>query len=116
MVGNDPKQATRLIRVDVPAPDRTFLRELIAMAHEGVREELICIPDGDPAVRPLRREEVAYERLLAGLAGGEIEVDRYLRATLAHLAEVVDASNEYSRVAFEHEALGRLIAIVDRGA
>jgi hypothetical protein len=116
MVGNDPTQATRLLRVDVPARDRTFLLELIAMVRDGVREELIGFSDRHPRVRQLRREEIAYERILIGLAGGELAVDHDVRAALVELAEVVDASNEYARVAFEHEALSRLIAVVGRGA
>ena len=114
MDGSDPAHAMRRARVDVPAPDRVFLKELITMSRDGVREELTRL-GREGAPRPLHREEAAYERLLAGLHDGELEVDADVRAALAHLGEVVDTSNEYARVVFEHRALQRLIAIAGRG-
>lgn len=116
MAGNDPTWAGKLVQVDVPLRDRTFLQELIAMARDGVREELIRFPARRSQPAHLRREEAAFERLLAGLASGWMEVDAEVHATLVELGEVVDSSNEHARVVFEHEALQGLIAAVAGGA
>ena len=114
MDGSDPTHAVRRIRVDIPSLDRAFLKELITMSRDGVREELTGLGQSEYAPHPLRREEAAYERLLVGLHGGELEADADVRAALAQLGEVVDTSNEYARVVFEHRALQRLIAIAGR--
>jgi hypothetical protein len=110
MAGNDPTKGRKTVGIEVSVRDRKFLREIFTMARDGVREELAEQPDRLRRPTRLRREEAAYERLLAGLRDGRLEVDRDVRAVLAELAEIVDASNEYSRVVTEHEALHGLIA------
>ncbi len=116
MAGSDPTQAPRLVQVDIPPSDRVFLEELITMSRDGVREELADSLAGCSAPGELRREGRAHERLLAGLKNGTLESDADVRAVLAALSEVVDASNEYARVVFEHRALRRLIGIAADGA
>ncbi|HVY77762.1 MAG TPA: hypothetical protein VG898_04575 [Solirubrobacterales bacterium] len=113
MAGDDPTQTGGFVRVDLPARERKFLQELIALALDGVREELASHGDAHPKLVDLRREEAAYERLLEGLAGGRLATGADVRAILAELGEVIDASNEYARVVFEHKALQGLLAILE---
>lgn len=113
MAGTDPMQPRKAVRIDVSPRERNFLHELVTMALDGVRDELARGLDRLRRPAKLRREEAAYERLLAGLRSGRLGADPDLRAVLAELGEVVDASNEYARVVFEHDALHRLIAAID---
>lgn len=113
MAGNDPTQTRKVVCIGVSPRERNFLNELITMALDGVRDELARGLDRLRRPAMLRREEGAYERLLAGLHSGRLGADPDVRAVLAELGEVVDASNEYARVVFEHEALHRLIDAID---
>ena len=113
MAGSDPTQTGDVLCIDVPARERNFLHELITLTLDGVRDELSNEP-GNPRKRAeLRREEAAYEHLLAGLRSGRVRARPDFHPVLMELGQVVDASNEYERVVFEHEALQGLIAAVD---
>lgn len=114
MAENDPTKDQTTIRFDLSRNYREFLKEVFTMARDGADEELRehgrRLQDPDR----LRREQAAYERLLAALDGRLVEPDPELLAVLQELVEVVDESNEYRRVVAEHEALHAMIASFER--
>ena len=63
----------------------------------------------------MRREEAAYERLLAALDELVIVPDDEVRGVVTTLAQIIDASNEYERVVAEHEALHGLLGQIEGG-
>jgi hypothetical protein len=79
------------------------------MARGGIRDELADHAEEvrDPAC--LRREESAYDALLAALDSGRLAVSADIRRVLGELAQMIDRENEYERVVAEHAALANLI-------
>jgi hypothetical protein len=71
---------------------------------------------GDAFAANLRREEAAYEALLAALDSGSIVVSDDIRCVLCDLALMIDRENEYERVVAEHAALLGLRGQVNAGA
>lgn len=114
MAENDPTKCREPIRLAVHRRDRKFLKEVLAMARDGVRDDLS--EHGDRLRRPScqQRELAAYERLLAAVEGESLVPDPDLRTVLADLARTVDSSNEYPRVIAEHEAMCGLLAALDQ--
>lgn len=97
------------IVITVAPGDRELLRSVLVAAGEGVRDELDRFEAevGDP--ERLRREALAYGRLLDALDGVPIARDAETREAAVSLARVVDESNEYERVVAEHAAFERLL-------
>lgn len=93
------------IAVAIPTKDRGFLRGLFEMARGGIRDELADHAEEvrDPA--RLRREEGAYDALLAALGGDSIVASVDVCRVLGELAQMIDRENEYRRVIAEHAAL-----------
>ena len=114
MAENDPTKCRGPIHLAVPRRDRKFLKEVLAMARDGVRDDLS--EHGDRLRRPAcqRRELAAYERLLAAIEGEPLVPDPDLRSVLSGLARIVDDGNEYARVAAEHRAVHGLLASLDQ--
>ncbi len=110
MADENPMGRGTAVALDLPADQVRFLRGTFADAREGVQDELRHHPGElkDPA--HLRREEAAYGRLVTALDECVIVPDPDVRAVVVDLAEVIDQSNEYSRVVFEHDALRGLLA------
>lgn len=114
MANRNPTGRGAAVALQFPAGNVRFLRETFSDARDGVKDEL------DNARRPkdpdrLRREEAAYGRLLASLDELVIVPDDEVREVVTTLAQVIDASNEYERVAAEHEALHGLLAQIGAG-
>jgi hypothetical protein len=115
MAENDPMKDKTPVRLDLPRSDRKFLEEVLRMARDGVRDELREHGARLREPRRLRREEAAYERLLAAIEEQRAFLpDPELCIVLTELAEVVDASNEFSRAAAEHKAIRGLLASLER--
>jgi hypothetical protein len=104
------------VAIAVPADQARFLRRVLEAARAGVRDDLAQSADTLPDPVRARREEAAYGRLLRALDGAAIEPDRGLLDALADLARVVDADNEFDRVAEEHAALWGLVGQLRRSA
>lgn len=114
MADTDPRKNQAAVRLQLPERDRTFLREVVTMARDGLLEELSG--RGEWRRRPgcMHRELDAYERLLGALQGRRVVPDPELRAAVSELARMIDESNEHSRVVAEHEAMHGLLASLDR--
>jgi len=97
------------VALSIPPGELAFLRSTFTMARDGIREELATFGERIPDPGPHLRQLAAYCRLLRGLRTLSLVPDREVRELLAHLAEVVDSSNEYRRVVAEHGALVRLL-------
>lgn len=109
MANDHPMARGAAVALKLPADHVRFLRSTFEQARDGVREELRDYPEQlkDPA--HLRREEVAYGRLLTALDELVIVPDGDMLAIVADLAQILDGGNEYSRVVCEHEALHGLL-------
>lgn len=98
------------VALSIPPGELSFLRSTFTMARDGIREELATFGDRIPDPAPHLRQLAAYCRLLTALGTLSLIPDREVRDLVAHVAEVVDSSNEYRRVIAEHIALARLLA------
>jgi hypothetical protein len=98
------------VALSIPPDELAFLRSTFTMARDGIREELGTFGDRLPDQTSQLRQLAAYCRVLTALATFSVVPDREVRELVAHVAEVVDSSNEYRRVVAEHTALARLLA------
>jgi hypothetical protein len=114
MADQNPTGRGPAVALKLPADHVHFLRSTFEMAHCGVRDELRDFPERLDGNR-LRREEVAYRRLLTALDELAIVPDADVRAVVNNMARVIDSGNEYERVVFEHEALHGLAAQLGGG-
>lgn len=115
MADQNPMGAGDAVALAIPAEHRKFLRDLFEIARNGIREELTQYPKQLKEPRRLRREEAAYEKLLAALDSDSIVPDRDVRDVLRDLAEIYDRENEHERVITEHEALHGLLGQMGEG-
>jgi hypothetical protein len=110
----DLKSDRAPVQLDMSRRDRKFLKEVLTMARDGVREELCEHGERLREPRRLRREAAAYERLLGAVEERRVIPDPELCAVLDELAAIVDESNEYARVVAEHKAMRGMAASLDR--
>lgn len=105
MATTDPTGSGPAVALTIPPDDATFLRGVFEMACGGIRDELADHAEEvrDPA--RLRREEGAYDALLAALGGDSIVASVDVCRVLGELAQMIDRENEYRRVIAEHAAL-----------
>lgn len=115
MADQNPTGRGLAVALKLPADHVRFLRETFKLAHAGVRDELGEYPKRLRDPDHLRREFAAYGRLLTALDELVVVPDADVLAVLADLSAVIDASNEYSRVVAEHEALHGLLAQLSGG-
>jgi hypothetical protein len=115
MADPNPMGRGAAVALQFPAGHVRFLRETFRDALDGVEDELANARQVKDPER-LRREEAAYGRLLAALDELVIVPDEEVRTLLGRVAQIIDGSNEYERVAAEHEALHGLLNQIDGGA
>lgn len=115
MANTDPTGDGSAVALTIPADQVRFLRGTFESALAGVCEELAGYPDGLGEPTHLRREEIAYGRLLVALDELVIVPDGDVRDVLSDLAGIIDRSNEYKRVISEHEALHGLLDCLKGG-
>jgi hypothetical protein len=114
MSAQNPKGACACVGLSIAAYHADFLRETFEDARAGVCAELREYPDRVSDPERLRREAVAYSRLLTALEERAIVPDAATREVVADLARAIDRGNEYARVVAEHEALqGLLVQLAD---
>jgi hypothetical protein len=109
MADSDPIGSGPTVALTLPADHVRILRGVFEDARAGAREDLANYPDGlkDPA--HLRRDVDAYGQLLTALDESAVVPDAEVLAVVADLAQIIDGSNEYSRVVAEHDALHGLL-------
>ena len=105
MAKQNPRGSSVRVALAIPSRHRKFLHRVFAAARAGVRDELDRFPDRVRSLDGLRREEAAYEALLAALDSGAIVASGDVRCVLCDLAVTIDRENEYERVVAEHAAL-----------
>ena len=96
MADRNPTGAGDAVALAIPAEHRKFLRDLFEIARNGIREELAQYPKQLKEPSRLRREEAAYEKLLAALDSGSIVPDRDVCDVLRDLAEIYDRETSTS--------------------
>jgi hypothetical protein len=116
MANENPTGRGAALALTIPAGQVPFLRDLFEMARNGIRDELAEFPDQLREPARLRREETAYEALLAALDSGSIVVSDDTCRVLCELARMIDRENEYERVVVEHAALLDLRKQICEGA
>lgn len=109
MADENPTGDGVAVALSIPSDQLRFLRSTFAMSRDGIREELERFGDRLSDPQRLRRQLAAHARLLAGLCARSIVPDREVRELVAHVADVIDAANEYGRVVAEHTALHGLL-------
>jgi len=109
MANQNPTGRGSAVALNISANQVRFLRGLFESARAGVRQELKEYPKQLKEPVRLRREEVAYGRLLSALDFLVIVPDSDVRTVLGDLAKVIDSGNEYRRVVAEHGALHGLL-------
>ena len=115
MADENPTGSGKAVALKLHADQVRFLRGIFTSARAGVRDELEEYPDELKDPEHLRREVVAYGRLLTALGELAIIPDRDVRDVVGDLAGIIDRSNEYSRVVAEHEALHGLLVQLGGG-
>jgi hypothetical protein len=111
MADQNPTGDGAAVALTIPPDDLKFLRSTFAMVRDGLREELVRFPDKLLEPERLQREVATYGRLLDALDALSLSVipDRKVCEVVAHVAQVIDQGNEYSRVVAEHAALHGLL-------
>jgi hypothetical protein len=112
MADSDPTDRDQILALTIPPDDAPFLRDSFTIARWGINDDLANHSGEVREPARLRREATAYSQLIDALGSGSIQPDPYLCEVLARHAEVIDEGNEYPRVAFEHDALHRLLGQV----
>jgi hypothetical protein len=115
MADQNPTGRGSAVALTITADQVRFLRGLFKSARAGVRQELKEYPDQLQEPARLRREDAAYGRLLVALDECVIVPDADVRVVVGDLAQIIDNSNEYSRVVAEHEALHGLLGQLTEG-
>lgn len=115
MATENPTGRGAAVALSIPADQVRFLRGLFMDARAGVRDDLKEFPMQLREPARQQREEDAYGRLLAALDELVIVPDHDVRVVVGHLAQSIDAGNEYGRVVAEHEALHGLHAQLGGG-
>ena len=116
MARTDPTGGGPAVALSIPPDDATFLRSIFQMAQGGIRGELAEYPESLREPTRLHREDAVYDALLAALDSGSLRVTGDLRCVLCDLAQLIDRTNEYTRVVAEHAALLGLRKQVCTGA
>ena len=92
------------VSIELPADHIKILREEISGWLEGQRDDLQT-PERLPDARRSRRRAETYERLLAGLDGGEILLpDEEAQAAVEAAAKAYDEASDYHEIAATHDA------------
>lgn len=95
--------------LDLPAPQANLLRRIFGDCLDGVRRDLrdqCRVPDPTAA----NRDAGAYERILAGLDRGTMQIpDEEARQAVEAIATSTDQVNDYTKVVAEHMALYELL-------
>ncbi|HEX9966590.1 MAG TPA: hypothetical protein VGB06_01460 [Solirubrobacterales bacterium] len=105
MARTNPRDDGNPVVLTIPPDDSRFMRGVITMARDGIRDELTEYPQDLREPARLHREEAAYEKLLTALDASAIVPDGEVLRILTDLAETIDRANEYERVVAEHAAL-----------
>lgn len=99
----------RLVSLDLPADQISILRDRLRSWLAGIRQDLKN-PDQLESPEAAREEAQAYERLLVGLATGQVFLpDEKARACIEAAAETHDREGNYAEVALSHDALRGLL-------
>jgi hypothetical protein len=113
MAEKNPTGGTRAVSLDLPADHLLILRDTLADCLDGVQGDLAtpeAVKDPDQA----RAEADAYQRLLAGLARGNVLVpDKAALLAVKKIARADDEASNYAEVAANHDALHGLLLLLE---
>ena len=110
MAEKNPTDGRRGVLLDLPPSQVTILRGLLADWLEDVRRDLTH-PEGMRTPDLARQDAEAFERLLSGVASGQILVpDETARAAIEVAANAYDEASEYAEIVANHDALHGLLA------
>jgi hypothetical protein len=107
MATQNPTGDGKTVAISISADQAQILRPMLEMVRDGVRDDLAS-GQTLPRPRTAREDEDAYGRLLAALETGSIAPMPHVCRALRELADATDETNDYERVAAEHDALATL--------
>lgn len=109
MAETNPTDDSRLVPLDLPDAQKKILRERLADWLAGIRSDLET-PERVTDVDGGRMEAAAFERLLAALDRGSLEVpDDEARAALSAAAASYDEASGYTEAVANHDATQALL-------
>lgn len=115
MATDNPTAGDDPVRLSLYEHHEDFLRATLGAFKGGIERDL----ERD-VVRPnrerLEQDIAAYERLLEGIAVGEVLPDEEVLQVAANLAESIDNANDYQQVMLEHRACCTLLMQLTEGA
>lgn len=109
MAETNPTDGRRVVPLDLPPSQMTILRSLLADWAEDARRDL----DHPTRMRnpgAAQQDTEAFERLLSGLAEGQVVVpDEAARAAIETAANAYDEASEWVEIVAHHDALHGLL-------
>jgi hypothetical protein len=109
MANENPTGGERVVPLDLPAEHIPILRDRLRSWLSGIRHDLRD-PDRLESPEAACQEAQAYERLLVGLATGQLVLpDETARTCIEAAAETHDREGNYAEVAASHDALQGLL-------
>jgi hypothetical protein len=110
MAENNPTDGRRAVPLDLPPSQVTILRDLLGDCLADVGSDLTH-PEKMRNPDLARQEAKAFERLLSGMASGQVLVpDETARAVIEAAALAYDEASEYAEIVAYHDALHGLLA------
>ena len=112
MADQNPTAGPRVVPIDLPPAQTKILRDELSGWVAGIEEDLEALTRG--ADRDSAAEEAnAFQRLLASLDRGEIELpDEQAREAMSRAAEGYDEASGYERVVAVHDAHHALLSVL----
>lgn len=109
MAESNPTGDSRLVPLDLPDGQKKILRERLADWLAGIRSDLE-MPERVTDIDGARAEAAAFERLLAALDRGGLEVpDEAARSALRAAVAAYDEASGYTEATANHEAMEALL-------
>jgi hypothetical protein len=113
MAEKNPTGGERTVPLDLPADHLLILRNTLTDCLDGVRGDLET-PEAVKDPEQAREEADAYQRLLAGLARGEILVpDAAALSAVKKIAVGDDEASKYAEIVANHDALHGLLSLLE---
>lgn len=117
MANDKPMDAKRVVPIDIPVEFRIILRNEVEIWRDGDRSDLEAHLRAEEKLRDpvrTRRRIATYERLIAALKRGEIELpDEEVREALHEAAAAFDAEADWVENKFIHDAQRAMLAVID---
>jgi hypothetical protein len=113
MAKKNPTDGERVVSLDLSAEHTAILRERLTDWLHGVQRDLRT-PERLKSPDAARQEAQVYERLLVGVATGQVILpDEAARAAIETAAAAYDDGSDHAEIAANHDALHGLLAVLE---